>query len=104
MGSTDVVLKTNDKIELIRKRLKTAQDRQKSYADKRRRPIEFQIGDRVLLKVSPWKRVMRFKKRDKLSPRTIGPFEILACVGKILISLNYRMSFRKFIMFSRIST
>ena len=60
-----------------RERLKAAQDRQKSYADKKRRPVEFQVGDRVMLKVSPWKGIIRFGKREKLSPRFLGPFTIL---------------------------
>ncbi|XP_071695130.1 uncharacterized protein [Rutidosis leptorrhynchoides] len=55
VGSTDLVLETNSKIEMIRARLNAAQNRQKSYADKRRRPIEFEDGDMVMLKVSPWK-------------------------------------------------
>jgi len=77
-----------DKIDIVRDRLKAAQDRQKSYADKRRRPIEFSVGDRVLLKVSPWKGVLRFRKRGKLSPRFIGPFKILARVGKVAYRLE----------------
>lgn len=62
--------------------MKAAQDRQKSYADKRRRPIEFYVGDMVMLKVSPWKGVLRFGKQGKLSPRFVGPFKILERVGK----------------------
>ncbi|XP_024990615.1 uncharacterized protein LOC112524904 [Cynara cardunculus var. scolymus] len=62
--------------------MKAAQDRQKSYADKRRRPIEFNVGDMVMLKVSPWKGVLRFCKQGKLSPRFVGPFKILERVGK----------------------
>ncbi|KAJ9566000.1 hypothetical protein OSB04_001966 [Centaurea solstitialis] len=58
-----------------------AQDRQKSYADKKRRPIDFQVGERVMLKVSPWKGIIRFGKRGKLSPRFLGPFTILEKVG-----------------------
>ena len=65
----------------IRERLKAAQDRQKSYADKKRRPVEFQVGDRVMLKVSPWKGIIRFGKRGKLSPRFLGPFTILDRIG-----------------------
>ncbi|EOY21594.1 Uncharacterized protein TCM_013479 [Theobroma cacao] len=60
---------TNDKIKVIRERLKVAQDRQKSYADKRRKDLEFEIDDKVFLKVSPWKGVIRFAKRGKLNPR-----------------------------------
>ncbi|GJR16650.1 hypothetical protein Tco_0799302 [Tanacetum coccineum] len=63
------------KIVQIKERLKTARSRQKSYADKRRKPLEFQVGDRVLLKVSPWKGVVRFGKKGKLAPRYVGPFE-----------------------------
>ena len=62
---------------MICDRLKTAQSRQKSYADTRRRPLEFEVGDYVFLKVSPSKGIMRFGKKGKLSPRYIGPFEIL---------------------------
>ncbi|XP_021984855.1 uncharacterized protein LOC110880686 [Helianthus annuus] len=79
---------TGFKIELVRARLKAAQDRQKAYADKRRRPIEFQVGDYVLLKVSPWKGIIRFRKRGKLGPRYIGPFKILARVGKVAYRLE----------------
>ncbi|KAD3067395.1 hypothetical protein E3N88_35275 [Mikania micrantha] len=59
-----------------------------SYADKRRRPIEFEVGDQVLLKVSPWKGVIRFRKRGKLSPRFIGPFRIMTRVGKVAYRLD----------------
>ena len=58
--------------------LKIARDRQKSYADNRRRDLQFEIGDRVFLKISPWKGVLRFGKRGKLSPRYIGPYEIVS--------------------------
>ena len=72
----DLVRETTEKIEQIKDRLKVARDRQKSYADVRRKPLEFQVGDMVMLKVSPWKGVIRFGKRGKLNPRYIGPFEI----------------------------
>ncbi|GJV83678.1 hypothetical protein Tco_1523576 [Tanacetum coccineum] len=62
---------------------KTFRSRQKSYADKRRKPLEFQVGDRVLLKVSPWKGVVRFGKKGKLAPRYVGPFEIVERVGPV---------------------
>ena len=68
---------------LIRKRLLTAQSRQKSYADKRRRPLEFEVGDHVFLKVMPKRGVVRFGKQGKLSPRFIGPFEVLERVGAV---------------------
>ncbi|KAL5555163.1 hypothetical protein UlMin_037399 [Ulmus minor] len=67
--------------------MKTAQSRQKSYADRRRRPLEFQVGDLVFLKVAPMKGVMRFGKKGKLSPRYIGPFEILERIGKVAYKL-----------------
>ncbi|GKB67535.1 putative nucleotidyltransferase, ribonuclease H [Tanacetum coccineum] len=68
-------------------RIQAARDRQKSYADRRRKPLESKVGDKVMLKVSPWKRVIRFGKRGKLNPRYIGPFRIIAKVG----TLAYRL-------------
>ncbi|GKA57728.1 hypothetical protein Tco_0756916 [Tanacetum coccineum] len=62
---------------LIKDRLKAARNRQKSFADKRRKPLEFSVGDYVLLKVSPSKGVVRFEKKGKLAPRFVGPFEII---------------------------
>nr|GFA92405.1 putative reverse transcriptase domain-containing protein [Tanacetum cinerariifolium] len=88
LASTDVVLATTKKIEIIRKRLKEAQDAWKSYANKRRRPIEFNVGDFVMLKVSPWKGVMRFKNKGKLSPRFIRPFIILKRVSEVAYVLE----------------
>ena len=88
IGSKTEVETLAEKLAQVRARLKAAQDRQKSYADKRRRPIEFEIGDRVLLKVSPWKGLIRFRKRGKLSPRYIGPFKVLARVGEVAYRLE----------------
>ncbi|KAD5960654.1 hypothetical protein E3N88_12126 [Mikania micrantha] len=76
----ELIQETTDKIKIIQSRLKAARDRQKSYADRRRKPLEFQVGDLVLLKVSPWKGVVRFRKKGKLAPRYVGPFEILESV------------------------
>ena len=73
----DLIRDTSDKVGMIRKRLLTAQSRQKSYADVRRRPLEFKAGDHVFLKVMPKRGVIRFGKRGKLSPSYIGPFEVL---------------------------
>ncbi|KAI3799955.1 hypothetical protein L1987_35261 [Smallanthus sonchifolius] len=84
----EIVQETTDKIFKIKDRLKAARDRQKSYADNRRKPLEFQIGDRVMLKVSPWKGVARFGNRGKLNPRYVGPFEILARVGPVAYKLK----------------
>ncbi|GKB75461.1 putative reverse transcriptase domain-containing protein [Tanacetum coccineum] len=63
-------------------------DRQKSYADLKRKPMEFQVGDRVMLKVSPWKGVMRYGKRGKLNPRYVGPFKVLERVGSVAYKLE----------------
>ncbi|KAJ9548562.1 LOW QUALITY PROTEIN: hypothetical protein OSB04_021105, partial [Centaurea solstitialis] len=63
--------------------LRAVMDRQKSYADKRRSDLEFIVGDKVLLKVSSWKGVIRFRTRGKLGPSYIGPFKVIACVGKV---------------------
>ena len=73
----DLIRDTSEKVNLIRQRLLTAQSRQKSYADVRRRPLEFKVGDHVFLKVMPKGGVVRFSKRGKLSSRFIGPFEML---------------------------
>ncbi|GJU68409.1 putative reverse transcriptase domain-containing protein [Tanacetum coccineum] len=68
---------------VIKDRLKTTRDRQKRYADKRRKPLEFSVGDHVLLKVSSWKGVVRFEKKGKLAPRFVGPFEITKRIGPV---------------------
>ncbi|KAJ9547520.1 hypothetical protein OSB04_020063 [Centaurea solstitialis] len=65
-----------------------ALDRQKSYADNRRKPLEFQVGDKVLLKVSPWKGLIRFGKKGKLSPRFVGPFEVVERIGPVAYRLD----------------
>ncbi|GJZ40706.1 reverse transcriptase domain-containing protein [Tanacetum coccineum] len=83
----EMVQETMDKVVVIRDRLKAARDRQKSYADNRRKPLEFQVGDHVMLKVSPWKGVVRFGKKGKLAPIFVGPFEILKRIG----SMAYRL-------------
>ena len=72
----EIVQVTCDKIKVIRDRLKIAQNRQKSYADNRRRDLEFEVGDMVFLRISPWKGVLRFGKRGKMSPRYIRPYRI----------------------------
>nr|GEV01350.1 ribonuclease H-like domain-containing protein [Tanacetum cinerariifolium] len=80
---------TTEKIVEIKNHLLTARSRQKSYADRRAKPLEFEVGDVVLLKVSPWKGVVRFGKRGKLSPRYIGPFKILARVDHVAYTRRY---------------
>ena len=69
----ELVEQAYEKIRVIKQRMKAAQDRYKSYADKRRKPLEFRKGDHVFLKVSPTKGVVRFGVRGKLNPRYIGP-------------------------------
>ena len=83
----DLVRGTFEKVSLIRQRLLTTQSRHKSYADARRRPLEFEVGDHVFLKVIPKRGVVRFGKREKLSPRCIGPFEILERIGAVAYRL-----------------
>ena len=72
-----------EKVSLIKERLKTTQSKQKSYANNRRRDLEFEVGDHVFLKVSPMKSMMRFGRKEKLNPRFMGPFEILERVGTL---------------------
>ncbi|GKD20865.1 hypothetical protein Tco_1222568, partial [Tanacetum coccineum] len=80
--------KTTERIVQIKSHIQAARDRQKSYADVRRKPLEFQVGDKVMLKVSPWKGVIHFGKRGKLNPHYIGPFKIIAKVGTVAYRLE----------------
>ena len=91
---SELISDTLVKVELIRKRLVTTQSRQKSYADTRRQPLEFEAGDHVFLKVMPKRGVIRFGKRGKLSPRYIRPFEVLERVGIVayLLALLWSLS------------
>ncbi|GJU97118.1 putative reverse transcriptase domain-containing protein [Tanacetum coccineum] len=84
----EIIQETTEKIIQIKSRIQAAHDRQKSYADVRRKPLEFQVGNRVMLKVFPWKGVIRFGKRRKLNPRYIGPFKVLAKVGTVAYILE----------------
>ena len=83
LTSPDLIRDTSEKVSLIRQCLLMVQSRQKSYAYVRRRPLEFEVGDHVFLKVMPKRGVVRFGKRGKLTPRFIGPFEILERIGTI---------------------
>ena len=83
----DLVKETSEKVDLIRNRLLTAQSRQKIYADRWRRPLEFEVGDHVFLKVMPKRGVVRFDKQGKLSQRYIGPFKVLEMVGTVTYRL-----------------
>nr|GEW10865.1 putative reverse transcriptase domain-containing protein [Tanacetum cinerariifolium] len=84
----ELVQETTDKVVLIKENLKAARDRQKSYADNGHKPLEFKVRDRVLLKVSPWKGVIRFRKKGRLAPRYVGPFEILESIGLVAYRLR----------------
>src|SRR5262249_6372061 len=83
----DLIRETSKKVLMIQERLKTTFSRQKSYADPKRRDVQFQLGDHVFLKVSPMKGVVRFGEKGKLNPRYIGPFEILERIGNVLYRL-----------------
>ncbi|GJZ44192.1 putative reverse transcriptase domain-containing protein [Tanacetum coccineum] len=91
LNGLEIFHETTEKIIQIKKRIQAARDRQNSYADKRRKPLEFEVRDKVMLKVSPWKGVIRFGKRGKLNPLYIGPFKILDRVG----TLAYRLELPK---------
>ncbi|KAA0032780.1 pol protein [Cucumis melo var. makuwa] len=83
----ELVQSTNEAIQKIRSRMHTAQSRQKSYADVRWKDLEFEVGDKVFLKVAPMRGVLRFERRGKLSPRFVGPFEILERIGPVAYRL-----------------
>ena len=84
----ELVQITSEKVKVVRDNLKIARDRQKSYADNRRKDLQFEIGDRVFLKIFPWKGVLRFRKRGKLSLRYIGTYEIMSKVGPVAYRLK----------------
>ncbi|GJV72217.1 hypothetical protein Tco_1492212, partial [Tanacetum coccineum] len=84
----ELVQEMIDKVVLVKEKPKAARDHQKSYADKRRKPLEFEVGDQVLLKVSPWKSVVHFGKKGKLAPRYVGPFEILERISPVAYRLR----------------
>ncbi|KAA0037369.1 pol protein [Cucumis melo var. makuwa] len=93
MLGPELVQTTNAAIQKIGARMLTAQSRQKSYADVRRKDLEFEVGDMVFLKVAPMKGVLRFAKKGKLSPRFVGPFEILERIGPVAYRLALPPSF-----------
>jgi hypothetical protein len=87
-----MVQDTKEKVALVRKHMLTAQSRQKSYADKHCRKLEFEVGDLVYLKVSPIRGVMHFGNKGKLSPRYIGPFQLLKLVSLIAYKVEMHPS------------
>ncbi|GKB68171.1 putative reverse transcriptase domain-containing protein [Tanacetum coccineum] len=88
LTGSELVQETTGKIIQIKQRMQVPRDRQKSYTDLKRKPMEFQVGDKVMLKVSPWKRVVRFGKWGKLNPRYVGPFKVLERVRDISYKLK----------------
>ncbi|GJS65751.1 hypothetical protein Tco_0680315 [Tanacetum coccineum] len=84
----ELVQETTDKVVLVKEKPKATRDCQKSYVNYRRKPLEFEVGDRVLLKVTPWKGVVHFGKKGKLAPRYVGPFEILERIGLVAYRLR----------------
>nr|GEX82543.1 putative reverse transcriptase domain-containing protein [Tanacetum cinerariifolium] len=88
LTSSEIIHETTEKIVQIKIRIQAAGDRQKSYADVRQKPLEFQVRDTVMLKVSPWKGVIRFGQRGKLNSRYIGPFKISARVGTVAYQIK----------------
>jgi hypothetical protein len=84
----DLVTEAENKVKLIQANLKAAQSRQKSYEDQRRKPLQFQVGDYVCLRVSPTKGVQRFGIKGKLAPRYIGSFEITETYGPVAYRLH----------------
>ena len=88
MIGPNIVKDTKEKVQVIRKRLKAASDRQKSYVDLKRRDIVYEMGDKVFLKVSSWRKILRFGKKGKLSPRFIGPYEVLERIKQVAYRLT----------------
>nr|GFA25335.1 putative reverse transcriptase domain-containing protein [Tanacetum cinerariifolium] len=88
LTSPEIIHKTTEKIVQIKSRIQAARDQKKSYADLKRKPMDFQVGDRVMLKVSPWKGVVRFGKWGKLNPVYIGPFKKCLSDASLAIPLD----------------
>ena len=88
LNGTELVQVTMEKVRTIKNCIKAAQDRQKKYVDVRRRPLKLSTGDQVFLKVDPWKNMLRFGLKGKLTPRFIGPFKILQRVGPVAYKVD----------------
>ena len=93
--SPDLVKDNEEKVQIIQQKLKASSDRQRSYANLKGNDIEFEVGDKVFLKVSPWKTILCFGRKGKLSPRFIGPYEILERVGPVAYCLAFPLEFAK---------
>jgi hypothetical protein len=96
----ELIQEAEEQVCIIRENLRVAQTRQKSYADNRRRPLEFEEGDCVYPKVSPLHGMRRFKVKDKLSPRFIGPFRVLGELGRWHTNSSYSIIYLMYIMYS----
>ena len=90
----DLAKDIEEKVQIIQQRLKATNDRQRSYVNLRRKDIEYEVGDKVFLKVSPWKKILHFGRKGKVSPRFIGPYEILERVRQqaYRLALVFHMS------------
>nr|GEY05753.1 reverse transcriptase domain-containing protein [Tanacetum cinerariifolium] len=98
MRKTDLIKKlARMYLKEIKQRIQAARDRQKSYANFKCKPMEFQVRDKVMLKVSPWKGVVCFGKRGKLNPRYVGPFKVIARVGSVAYKLDLPEELSRFV-------
>ena len=95
----DMVNEAEEQVRVIQEKLKIAKSRQKSYADKKRRSVLFQVGDHVYLRVSPMKGVQRFGVKGKLAPRYVGPFLIIEQCGPVGIAWNFLPNYPRFIIY-----
>nr|GEW06436.1 putative reverse transcriptase domain-containing protein [Tanacetum cinerariifolium] len=93
----EIMQETTEKIVQIKQRIQDSRDRQKSYANLKRKPMEFQVEDKVMLKVFPWKGVVRFGKRGKLNPRYVGPFKVIARVRSVAYKLELPEELSRFV-------
>ena len=91
----DLIQETKGKVKMIKERLKVDTNRQQSYSDMKRTDIRYEIGEKVFLKVSPWNKVIRFGKKGKLSPRFIGPYEVIEKVGIMAYKLALPLELEK---------
>ena len=91
----DLVKDTEKKVQIFQQRFKATSDRKRSYVNLKRKDIEYEVGDKVFIKVSPWKKILCFGRKGKLSPRFIGPYEILERVGPVAYRLALPLELAK---------